>query len=93
MPYRLPGEMLTAAAVWRTPTRERLRNLPTIQRFAVTGLAAEDAEAIAIVVDGQEHREPIGVDGLAFAFARARGDSEPEVIVHTRDGRAVTAVR
>lgn len=60
--------------------------------FAVTGLAAEDATEIAIIVDRHEHREPIGDDGLAFAIARIRSDDEPTVIVHTRDGRAVRAM-
>lgn len=59
--------------------------------FAVTGLAAEDATEIAVIVDGDEHREPIGEDGLAFAIARIRTADEPAVIVHTRDGRAVRA--
>lgn len=61
--------------------------------FAVTGLAAVDAEAVSIVVDGQEYREPIGEDGLAFAIARIRTADEPTVIVHTRDGRRVKATR
>lgn len=60
--------------------------------FAVTGLAAEDATEIAIIVDGHEHREPIGEDGLAFAIARIRTVDEPAVVVHTRDGRAVSAM-
>lgn len=59
--------------------------------FAVTGLAAEDATEIAIIVDGHEHHEPIGEDGLAFAIAWIRTAAEPTVIVHTRDGRAVRA--
>lgn len=57
--------------------------------FAVTGLAAEDATEIAVIVDGHEHREPIGEDGLAFAVARIRATDEPTIVVHTRDGRAV----
>lgn len=60
--------------------------------FAVTGLAALDATEIAVIVEGHEHREPIGADGLAFAIARIRTEQEPTVVVHTHDGRAVTAV-
>ncbi len=58
--------------------------------FAVTGLAAEDAMEISIVVDGQETREPIGDAGLAFALARVHRDDEPQVFVHTGDGRRIT---
>ncbi len=57
--------------------------------FAVTGLAAEDAEAISIVVDDHEHREPIGDDGLAFGLARVHRDQDPQVYVHTTDGRRI----
>jgi len=60
--------------------------------FAVTGLSALDATEIAVVVDGHDHREPIGADGLAFVIARIRTEQEPTVVVHTRYGRAVTAV-
>ncbi len=64
---------------------------PEYSWFAVTGLAAEDATEISIAVDGSEYREPIGDNGLAFAIARVHRDSEPEVYVHTRDGRRVLA--
>lgn len=46
---------------------------------------------VAIVVDGHEHREPIGDDGLVSVITRIRAD-EPGVIAYTRDGRAVTAI-
>lgn len=59
--------------------------------YAVIGLAAEDATEISVVVDGREYREPVGDDGLAFAFARIHPDDEPVVYVHTRDGRTVRA--
>ncbi|MQY20282.1 hypothetical protein [Nocardia macrotermitis] len=59
--------------------------------YAVTGLAAEDATEIAVIVGGHEYREPIGDGGLAFAFARIHAEDEPVVFVHTRDGRAVRA--
>ncbi|MBY8856055.1 hypothetical protein K7711_06160 [Nocardia sp. CA2R105] len=59
--------------------------------FAVTGIAAEDATEIAVIVDGREQREPIGDDGLALAVTRIRATDEPTVIVHTRDGRAISA--
>ncbi len=55
--------------------------------FAVAWLAALDAIEISLVADGQETREPIGDDGLAFAVGRIRLGSEPEMYVHTRDGR------
>ena len=59
--------------------------------FAVTGLAAEDATEISVVIDGTETREPIGEDGLAFAVARVPHGCDPEVYVHTQDGRRIAA--
>ncbi|WP_216901622.1 hypothetical protein [Nocardia alni] len=71
-----------------SPDRDGTR--PEFVWFAVTGLAAEDATEIAIVVDGQETREPISDGGLAFAVARAHRGDEPHVFVHTTDGRRIT---
>ncbi|WP_067891142.1 hypothetical protein [Nocardia vaccinii] len=73
------------------------KRVPTLRQpdqwwFAVAGLAAEDAESVSITVNGEEHREPIGEDGVAFAIVGIRATDEPTVVVHTRDGRAVSAM-
>lgn len=75
----------------RSATLDDERQWPEHVWYAVTGLAAEDATEISIVVDGREHREPIAEDGLAFVVARIQRDHEPEVYVHTQDGRRVIA--
>lgn len=64
---------------------------PEYSWFAATGLAAKDAAEISVIADGREYREPIGADGLAFAIARVRHDVEPEIFVHTQDGRRIAA--
>jgi hypothetical protein len=74
------------------------KHVPTLRTpdqswFAIAGLAAKDAVEISIVVDGREHREPIGADGTAFAIVRIHEGQEPAAFVHTSDGRAVKATR
>lgn len=64
---------------------------PEFVWFCITGLAAEDAAEVSIVVDGHEHTEPIGAAGLAFAIARMHRDDQPEVYVRTQDGRRIAA--
>ncbi|WP_216892458.1 hypothetical protein [Nocardia alni] len=61
--------------------------------FTPTAIRTRDNIA-AVVMDSEDARFVIimeGDDGLAFAIARAHRDSEPEVYVHTRDGRRVLA--
>jgi hypothetical protein len=59
--------------------------------FAVTGLAARDAVSVSVRSELEECVTPIGEDGVAFALVRARYADEPDVHVHTSDGRRVSA--
>lgn len=59
--------------------------------FAVTGLAALDAVSVSVCSTLEENVTPVGTDGLVFAIGRARWMEEPDVYVHTNDGRRVSA--
>jgi hypothetical protein len=59
--------------------------------LAVTGLAALDAVSVSVTSELEESIMPIGEDGLAFTVVRARWTEEPDVYVHTSDGRRVSA--
>jgi hypothetical protein len=59
--------------------------------FAVTGLAAHDAVSVSVRSELDDSITPISEDGLAFAIVRARWTEEPDVYVHTSDGRRVSA--
>ncbi|MGV9680758.1 hypothetical protein ACWDSJ_36270 [Nocardia sp. NPDC003482] len=83
----------------RTPDRMALSKMATksatdpdgVGWYAVTGLAAEDAESVTLTSELDQHTAPIDRRGRAFAVVRARPGERPTVTVRTRDGRTVSA--
>jgi hypothetical protein len=57
--------------------------------FAVTGRAAADASEVSLTSAADAATEPVCEIGLVFTLVRTRTGENPEIRVHTQDGRSV----